>query len=255
MSVSGEQVSESGRGATPVQRLARAVRATDWWAVMVELAVVVLGILIAFELTEWDQRRQDRAQELLALQHIEEEAAGDLAALERIRNQHQESVGNFVRLIAAARSGGAEYNRAGADNCNLLRVPAVRRPSAGAGGLAGADRLALISDHRLRDLLRSAEAERVFAESQIMYFRDAFGRYAEQLDAYTQYALRLDGNSCRMDVEGIRRSPVLVGLLPMIGRDQQRLTEYRDREVQATRSVRERVRCLRTNSCRPDQPD
>lgn len=228
-------------------------RQTDWWSVLVEIMVVVLGILIAFELNEWDGRRQDRAQERLVLQHISEEAQGDLAALTRIRDQHRASVGNTRQLIAAANDPvtGSAYTSRPGDRCDLLRVPAVRRSSAGAGGLGGPDRLAVIDDHRLRDLLRAAEAARAFSESQIGYFRDSFQRYAERLDPYTVW--RLDaGPSCAMDAAALGRDPQALRLLQMVGRDQLKLAEYRDTEAQATRAVLERVRCLQQGRCSPD---
>ena len=259
MPASSSSPDSARRPALIIGRLADALRGvrgkagrTDWWSVLIEIMVVVLGILIAFELNEWDQRRQDRAQEQLVLQHIREESRGDMEALERIRDQHIASVRNARQLLGADGNPAAAraYAAARGDRCDLLRVPAVRRASAGAGGLGGPDRLAVIHDHRLRDLLRVAEAARVFSESQIGYFRDSFQRYAERLDPYTVWQLE-SGPSCTIDAPALSRDGPALRLLQMVGRDQLKLAEYRDTELQATAAVLDRVRCLQERRCLP----
>src|SRR3712207_3389955 len=119
------------RPITSLRRLSKAlvartnerVEATDWWSVLVEIGVVVLGIIIAFELNEWDQRRQARQEARLILRHLAEEAAADIKAIRAIRDEHRESAGNYALLLAAIpNSASAEaYGRRGAGGCNLLR--------------------------------------------------------------------------------------------------------------------------------------
>lgn len=248
----------SGDRRPPVilQRLSRHVRKTDWWAVLIELAVVVLGILIAFELNEWNERRQDRAAERQVLQHLAEEAEGDVLALTAIRDGHRRSVENYRALILAVRDSAraARYNaeRAG-DGCNLLRIPAIKRASAGSGGLGSPERLQVITDVRLRDLLRRAEAARTFADSQVSYFRSTFVRYYGLVEPYTRWTLTSSRDAtCSVDVDRLARDPLAVYTLPKIGRDQQALAEFREGEIKATQAVLDRVQCLRNATCKPE---
>jgi hypothetical protein len=45
------------------QRLGSALRERDWAGVLIELAIVMVGVFLGIEATNWNQGRQDRAQE------------------------------------------------------------------------------------------------------------------------------------------------------------------------------------------------
>ena len=51
-------------------RLAEAVRRQDWFTVLVEIAVVVLGVVIGFQVTAWGQGQSDRAKEQTYLRQL-----------------------------------------------------------------------------------------------------------------------------------------------------------------------------------------
>jgi hypothetical protein len=224
--------------------------ATDWWAVFVEILVVVLGIIIAFELNEWDQRRQQRKEAEQILRHLSEETAADIAAISTIADQHTESAANYRMLLVAIedRASAKGYNRSGDADCNLLRMPAVRYHSP--GGLEAGERADLIEDLRLRHLIRRADAERAFNDRQLDYFRDAFDRYGDVIEPYMHWQLTRPGSfECSVDIDALTGDPRAVSLLPKVGRDQQRFAEYRQRELAATKLVSARALCLRQQNC------
>ena len=51
-------------------RLAAAVRRQDWFVVALEVAIVVLGVVIGFQVTAWGQARSDRAKEQVYLRQL-----------------------------------------------------------------------------------------------------------------------------------------------------------------------------------------
>lgn len=61
-------------------RLAAAVRRQDWFVVALEVAIVVLGVVIGFQLTAWGQRQSDADRERAYLRQL----ADDLAETEAI---------------------------------------------------------------------------------------------------------------------------------------------------------------------------
>src|SRR3712207_1925578 len=109
-------------------RTHRRVRSTDWWAVLVEVGVVVLGIIIAFELNAWDQRRQAHSDGIVMLRHLAEETIADIVAIRAIRDEHRQSADNYALLLSALTDSRAAetYRQRGESGCNLLRMPAVR---------------------------------------------------------------------------------------------------------------------------------
>jgi hypothetical protein len=84
-----------------LERLRRAIREQNWFAVVLEICIVVLGVVIGFQVTAWGQARGDRAQEQVYLRQL----AADLRATEE--------------GIARADSGALGTDRSGA---RLLRA-------------------------------------------------------------------------------------------------------------------------------------
>jgi hypothetical protein len=60
-------------------RLRRAIREQNWFTVVLEICIVMLGVVIGFQVTAWGQARGDRAQEQVYLRQL----AADLRETER----------------------------------------------------------------------------------------------------------------------------------------------------------------------------
>jgi len=68
-------------------RLAQAVRGQNWFAVALEVCIVVLGVFLGIQLGNWNSERQQRALGDEYLQRIAEDLGSDVANFEkRIRN-------------------------------------------------------------------------------------------------------------------------------------------------------------------------
>ncbi|QIK95132.1 hypothetical protein G7076_00295 [Sphingomonas sp. HDW15A] len=237
---------------SPLHRLSRAIlargseklRGTDWWAVFVEIAIVVLGILIAFQLDSWGERREQRRAERLLWQRLAEETRNDIAVLDNVLGQHLESAENYRLLADAVANPGrqVDFDGRGRATCNLLRLPAVQRQSSGAIGQAAGSRLELISDPELRKLLRQADANRIFSDRQLDFFRANFLRYGDNIEPHMLWRFIDNGRTaCRVNVDALRADSKAVALLPKLYRDQRQFARYRAYEVQSLRAVEKRV--------------
>ncbi len=80
------------RAATILGRLATAVREQNWFAVALELAIVVVGIVIGFQVTAWGEARADADKEQIYLQQL----AVDLAETERAITEAHEVTRRFA---------------------------------------------------------------------------------------------------------------------------------------------------------------
>ena len=60
--------------------MAQAVREQNWFAVVLEVCIVVVGVVVGFQVTAWGQARADRATEQVYLRQL----AADLAETERL---------------------------------------------------------------------------------------------------------------------------------------------------------------------------
>jgi hypothetical protein len=56
-----------------IRRLANAIRRQDWFTILIEIAVVVIGVFIALQVQQWAQERDDRQTEAVYLSRLYEE--------------------------------------------------------------------------------------------------------------------------------------------------------------------------------------
>lgn len=54
-----------------LRRITQHVKAQNWFAVVLDFVIVILGILIAFQITNWNEQRQTKTVELRTLEQIE----------------------------------------------------------------------------------------------------------------------------------------------------------------------------------------
>jgi len=53
-----------------LNRISNAIRKQDWFTVILEFVIVVVGIFVGLQANEWALERQDRKQELAALERL-----------------------------------------------------------------------------------------------------------------------------------------------------------------------------------------
>ena len=84
----------------PLARLATAIRRHDWFVVTLEVAIVVVGVVIGFQVTEWGQGRADRAKEQVYLRQLAEdfsETLGEAQQASRRQRAVSRSVASALR--------------------------------------------------------------------------------------------------------------------------------------------------------------
>jgi hypothetical protein len=77
---------EAGSGATPrrtrLLRVAEHVRAQNWTAIGIDFVIVVIGVFVGIQVSNWNQLRTDRAEYEAALERLSEEIDANLAMLD-----------------------------------------------------------------------------------------------------------------------------------------------------------------------------
>lgn len=134
-------------------RMIARLRRHDWLAVGIELAVVVLGILIALQVDNWNQARVDRARAQNYYQRIHGELLADrrnmdttLAFWRKVSAYGQAAVAHGE---TGALADGSEWKTLLAYYQASQTMPFVETDSAYAE-MRGAGELGLIADQRLR---------------------------------------------------------------------------------------------------------
>ena len=141
---------------TILGRLSKAIREQNWFAVVLELAIVVLGVVIGFQVTGWGQDRSDAAKEQTYLRQLE----ADLAETERDIEHTSATIALWdlatVRLLHAFRTP----ERPPMDSVyawlrSATRINRVRPVDGTAQALIATGELSLIRNDSLRSAILS----------------------------------------------------------------------------------------------------
>jgi hypothetical protein len=187
-------------------RLRDALRRQDWFAVALEILIVVLGVAIGFQVTEWGIARAEREEEQELLRGLRAEFVEVAAGIEvqAAKHRHVEAaVEAALESLSAARRRGAGAAPIADSTLAWALVPTTTQFSQGIlGGMLATGRLGLIRDLELRTAL--AEWDGVLAD---VIEDEAAARaiVTEQLDPILW---------SRTDVSSLRRYAHLLGSLP-----------------------------------------
>ncbi|WP_412067970.1 hypothetical protein [Rubrivirga sp. IMCC43871] len=148
------------RAHTILGRLSQAVREQNWFAVALELVIVIAGVVIGFQVTAWGQARANVAKEQAYLRQIVADLDMSVARLDREQPFFAETDRDAALLVQAFRTP----ERPELDSllhwrqwAGYYRFPRV--VTATADGLAATGDLALIRDDSLRSVLAMLPSE------------------------------------------------------------------------------------------------
>ena len=132
-------------------RIARHVREQNWTAIGIDFLIVVLGIVIGFQVTDWGQRRADRAREQDYLRQLDSDLRESVRTLDRFDAEHARGYRSANRLA------GSFYDPDPAPRESLLvwlgasnSLGAVRPVTGTAEALVATGDLNLVRDDSLR---------------------------------------------------------------------------------------------------------
>lgn len=142
-----------------LRRLAQSLKEQNWTAICVEFVLLVLGVFLGMQATNWNEARQERAQEAEYLARLNRDFTATHARLADNVAQWEKAAAAPVRLLVDLESFQRQgvWPRAKTDMLDDLgaamsgRVPAPR--AATYVELLSAGKLGLLRDTRLRDAL------------------------------------------------------------------------------------------------------
>ncbi|QPD00191.1 hypothetical protein [Qipengyuania soli] len=84
-----------------LQRLARHLRAQDWTAAAIEFVLVVVGVFMGFQLTQWNEDRVSRAHEKTLMRNVARDLRDDVEEMDenvRTASSRMASLDHLLRL-------------------------------------------------------------------------------------------------------------------------------------------------------------
>lgn len=143
-----------------LRRLADAIREQNWFTVVLEILIVVIGILIGLQVDDWNQQRKDRALEQQYLDRLHTDAITAVRRQRDARNWNEERIRTQMVVLEALRSGvltddqsedfSVGLAHAGSHNPLIWQWGSVEE-------LYSTGNIRLIRDSELRDLISATE--------------------------------------------------------------------------------------------------
>lgn len=144
------------RAWTFLGRLTQAVREQNWFAVALEVCIVVLGVVIGFQVNAWGNERAARAQEREMLRGLRAELAANVDLLDRVADEHRQTIAQARRVLAWTGPDPADVPPVVLDTlvtALITEIPAYHPAMGEVDAMLGAGHLGLVRDDSLRAML------------------------------------------------------------------------------------------------------
>lgn len=139
-----------------LRRIAEGIKNQDWFIVVIEIFVVVIGIYIGLQVDDWNKARQDRAEEMRVLQQLGIEVEAAIEAKNNVLTTSREGEGFLIEAIEIIQ-GDREGDDLSFEQCRALWRSHIINPNFNGlltyEELALSGNLGLLSNPALRSAL------------------------------------------------------------------------------------------------------
>ena len=231
---------------TRLSRILDALRGRDWLGITIELLVVTLGVLIAFEIEQWAQRRERAAQERQFMAELFADTQSGAEELKGLIEVHEKVV-REVPVALAARGSPAKISalpRRRDFGCGLSRPLLAPYNDTAYEELVQSGRMSLLSDAKLRKAVRDLAASQNWGASQGIFTREQLNINLPPLTPY--YDIRIGGDpagACRIDWPKVLADDPAVYAATRLLRRHGQMLETRKRTFDLTLQVRQMLAC------------
>lgn len=186
----------------------------DWLGIFIELAIVTVGVILAFRVDQWGQDRRQAREERQFLNRMWKETS-DIAAESQEAAQADQKEATALRAAYDARGDVRQVRildaQVGGSACRIFNLPSLGISDTTAQELLNSGRLDIVSNAGLRNALRVLAASQAEAAGQLVYARQIVPMIDQNLDKYMIASLDSSGrNTCRFQWSNALADPVAV---------------------------------------------
>jgi len=235
-----------------LSRLRDALWTRDWLSIAIELVVVTLGVLLAFQIDQWGDRRKRANEERQFMEQLYADARVGADELRSILETHRKFLREAgLALLAAGDSGkiAALPNRPDF-GCGLPGFTPAPYNDTAYADIVQSGRLGLLSDPLLRTAVRDLAASQLLGATEVASSRQQLPIFLTALDPY--YQVSIDGKFqplCHIDWPRLLSDQRAVNAMARGVR--RHLQVLRSRE----RTNRQTLRVQQMLACRLEKPE
>ena len=174
------------------------IKSQNWFIVLIEVLVVVVGIIIGLQVDDWNEARKESARETVYLQRL-------LADTEEMITQHEahvERAHSWIEAVLvslqALRSCSLKPEAEKAFELTLLNHQGLERlvvVRASYDEMVASGALARIDDLKLKNKISGVFSQAVIAQDFIAYFTNDLGRASDIIWRHVSFAIKADATS------------------------------------------------------------
>lgn len=190
-----------------LERVLDAYRGRDWAGITIELFVVTLGVLLAFQIDQWAQDRRQAREERQFLERMWRETDEAIRENDWVISLHAFNRRALIRALRARRNPEelARYRF----GCGADSLPGLGFNDTSYEELSGSGRLNIVSDPQLRMELRRVAAAQADAVAQLNYARQKSIPIRQALEPYWRIDLDENGKrQCRVNWPALAKDPL-----------------------------------------------
>jgi hypothetical protein len=238
-----------------LSRIRRALRERDWLGISIELTVVTVGVLLAFQIDQWGQDRRQVREERQFLERLLAEYRRGVGELD-LADQPSLKLREEIRAALAARGNAAlleAMSRRPGYGCGAGLLRTTTFNDTGFEELVSSGRINLISDPALRAEVRDLAAEQAASLRQVDNIRNLIAAQRRPLDSHYQFEMDRRGQSqCKLNWPTLVRDPEAVNAIIFAHRLHGFVLDQRQRVRDRSRRLIIRLACkLGQPECRP----
>lgn len=201
-----------------LHRIVDSVRARDWTGIAIELGVVTLGILVAFQIDQWAQERRQAREERQFLERMWRETSEAIRENDWVISLHAINRRNLMQGLKARDDPQAlARHRTG---CGADAMPGLGFNDTSYEELGASGRLNIVSDPHLRMELRRVAASQADAVAQLNYSRQRGNPIRQALEPYWRLDLDRNGKrTCTANWPALVQDPLAVNAVVLAERN------------------------------------
>jgi hypothetical protein len=177
-------------------------RNRDWIGIAIEIAIVAIGVLLAFQVDQWAQSRRQAREERLFLERLYDEYGRAADEMRRLAAMHAKITDEFRQVFAHRQDRAALVHYSNIPNfgCPLPRFVNAPFNDTSFEELVASGRITIISDPVLRAEVRNLAAAQAASARQVDAARDLVVSLLPVHDRYIRFDMTSSIEpSCEVD--------------------------------------------------------
>jgi hypothetical protein len=223
------------------------LRRRDWLGIGIELAVVTLGVLLAFQIDQWGDRRKQAQEERQLLGRLYFEYQRAIDELKNVNDESSRGVMSNIRAAFGARRNPAmlrEFSERDWFGCEAGYLRTAPFNDTAFQELISSGRLNLIADSSLRDQIRDLATAQALLKDWGTLGTEAARAQSPYLHRYYRYELTPDGRAhCHVRWAELFQDDSAVTALVRQYRMHELLRGDRSEVIHMTQQVRGAIAC------------